>query len=287
MKRTKMTCPTSTSHRLVSSLVSVLISTAAMAIAKVAPPDIVVIMADDMGYSDLGCMGSEIRTPHLDSLAGNGLLFTRFDNTVILFLSDNGSSDEVINGTNTRHGNFPQGGTRPAVMPGGPETYASVGKGWANASNTPFRRYKKWTHEGGIATPLIVHWPSGIFANGEIRRQVGHVIDIMATAVDLAGTTYPSRRGGHDIIPLEGISLRPAFADGDRPLSREALYWEHMGPRAIRTGDWKLVGTRNSWKLFDLENDPIETRDLAADHPDRVATMADMWEAWAERSLVK
>lgn len=209
----------------------------------------------------------------------------RHDNTVILFLSDNGSSDEVLNGQNTRHGNFPQGGTTPDVMPGGPETYASGGKGWANASNTPFRYYKKWTHEGGIATPLIVHWPKGISSKGEIRHQVGHVIDIMATAVDLAGATYPAERGGHNIIPLEGISLRPTF--DNRPLEREALYWEHMGSRAIRTGDWKLISSKNNWKLFNLKTDPVETHDLATKNPERVATMTAMWEAWAKRSLVK
>jgi arylsulfatase len=209
----------------------------------------------------------------------------RFDNTVILFLSDNGSSDEILNGKNTRHGHFSQGGTTPDVMPGGPETFASVGKGWANASNTPFRQYKKWTHEGGIATPLIVHWPKGITAKGKIRSQVGHVIDIMATAIDLAGVRYPTERSGHNIIPLEGISLRPAFED--QALNREALYWEHMGARAIRSGDWKLVDNKNKWQLFDLKNDPIETHDLSTKDPDRVKTMTTLWETWAKRSLVK
>lgn len=170
-------------------------------------------------------------------------------------------------------------------MPGDADTYASAGKGWANASNTPYRRFKKWTHEGGIASPLIVHWPQGIAAKGEISQQVGHVIDIMATAVDLAGATYPAERGGHEIIPLEGISLRPAF--DNQPLQREALYWEHTGPRAIRVGDWKLVSPRKNWKLFDLKSDPTEIHDVAAAHPERVKEMAAMWEAWAKRSLVK
>ncbi len=209
----------------------------------------------------------------------------RFDNTLILFLSDNGGSDEVIQGQDTRHGKFARGGTRPDVMPGAPDTYASLGRGWANACNAPFRQYKKWTHEGGIATPLIVHWPQGIAAKGEIRRQVGHVIDIMATAVDLAGVKYPADRGGHEIIPLEGISLRPAFTD--QPLDREALFWEHTGPRAIRMGDWKLVGNKDTWKLFDLAADPTELENLADEHPERVEAMSAAWQAWAERSLVK
>jgi arylsulfatase len=204
-----------------------------------------------------------------------------FDNTLILFLSDNGGSDEVINGQKTRHGNFARGGTTPDVMPGPPDTYASIGEPWANVSNTPFRLYKKWTHEGGIASPLVVHWPQGITDKGGVRHQVGHVIDIMATVVDLAGAEYPARHKGHDITPMEGISLRPAFAD--KPLVREAMYWEHFGQRAVRMGSWKLVGSGGRWELYDMENDRTETRNLSAQHPDRVKHMAAMWEAWAER----
>lgn len=205
----------------------------------------------------------------------------RFDNTLILFLSDNGGSDEVIRGQETRHGNFPRGGTTPEVMPGPADTYASIGKPWANVSNTPFRLYKKWTHEGGIASPLIAHWPQGIRDKGGIRHQVGHVIDIMATVVDLAGAEYPSRHKGYDITPMEGVSLRPTFAD--EPLEREAMYWEHLGQRAVRMGSWKLVGSSSQWNLYDVENDRIETRNLADQHPDRVARMAAMWDAWAKR----
>lgn len=209
----------------------------------------------------------------------------RFDKSIIFFLSDNGSSDEILMGQNTRHGNFAQGGTTPDIMPGGPETFASAGKGWANASNTPFRNYKKSTHEGGIATPLIVHWPEGISAKGQIRHQVGHVIDIMATAMDLAGVSYPIERGGHKIIPLEGISLIPAF--DDRPLERKPLFWEHMDARAIRSGDWKLVGlTGKPWKLYDIKSDRIEMNDLSSKHPETAKELADIWEKEAHRTLV-
>lgn len=107
----------------------------------------------------------------------------------------------------------------------------------------------------------------------------------MATAIDLAGVDYPATRGGHEIIPLEGISLRPAFID--LPLKRKALFWEHIGPRAIRMGDWKLVGTNDTWKLFDLAADPTELNNLADAHPERVEAMSAAWQAWAERSLVK
>ncbi len=209
----------------------------------------------------------------------------RFDNTLILFLSDNGGSDEVIQGQQTRHGNFARGGTSPEVMPGPADTYASYGRPWANASNTPFRLYKKWNHEGGIATPLIAHWPAGITDKGGIRHQPGHVIDLMATVVDLSGAEYPGSHNGHEITPMEGVSLRPAFAG--EPLQREALYWEHFGQRAIRMGSWKLVGGRNNWELYNLDQDRTELNDLADQHPGRVEQMAAMWQLWAERCQVK
>jgi arylsulfatase len=209
----------------------------------------------------------------------------RFEQTLILFLSDNGGSAEVIRGEKTRHGDFPRGGTRPDVMPGGPDTYASYGKAWANLSNTPLRHYKQDTHEGGIATPLIAHWPAGITDKGAIRHQVGHVIDLMATAVDLAGAEYPANRKGRPVTPLEGLSLVPAFAND--PLPREALFWEHFGKRAVRMEDWKLVGTANKWELYHLGQDRTESRNLAAEEPARVVTMAAAWQAWAARCGVK
>ena len=123
----------------------------------------------------------------------------------------------------------------PKAMPGGPDTYVAYGRGWANVSNTPFREYKHWVHEGGISTPLIAHWPKGITAAGELRTQPGHLIDIAATCVDLAGADYPKRVGDVAVTPLEGKSLVPAFAG--RPIDRDAIFWEHEGNRAVRAGD--------------------------------------------------
>ncbi len=232
------------------------------------------------------------------------------DNTLILFLQDNGGCAEAVGRVDeprwhlkdlkpmapdqlqpesrppmqTRDGRPVLGG--PDVMPGEPDTYVSYGRAWANVSNTPFREYKHWTHEGGISTPLIVHWPKGIARRGEIEHQPGQVIDIMPTCVELAGAAYPKTYNGSAIQPVEGVSLVPAFAG--RPIERDALYWEHEGNRAIRVGDWKLVakGPSGPWELYDMKTDRTELRDVAAEHPDRAAQLRKQWEAWAERTGV-
>jgi arylsulfatase len=174
------------------------------------------------------------------------------------------------------------------VLPGGPDTYIAYGRGWANVSSTPFREYKHWTHEGGIATPLIAHWPAGIAPSrkGKLETQPGQLTDIMATCVDLAGATYPGTLGGETIQPMEGASLRTAFRG--EPLQRtRPLVWEHEGNRAIRDGRWKLVAKENQpWELYDLDVDRSESRDLAAQHPDRVQRMAADWDQWAARAHV-
>ncbi len=198
-----------------------------------------------------------------------------FDNTVILFLSDNGGCAE---GGNLGGGPASQLGTKKGY-------FLTYGRGWANASNTPFRRYKHWVHEGGIASPLIVHWPRGIQAKGEFRKQPAHLIDLMATALDLAKAKYPTEYRGHKILPLEGRSLVPAFAN--RPIEREALYWEHEGNRAVRMGKWKLVAFNGKdWELYDMEADRTEMNDLSAKHPELRQKMINMYEAWAKRCHV-
>ncbi|TWT51875.1 Arylsulfatase [Thalassoglobus neptunius] len=173
----------------------------------------------------------------------------------------------------------------PGVMPGPADTYIAYGRGWANVSNTPFREYKHWVHEGGISSPLICHWPNGIFRKGELESQPGHLIDIMATCLDVAGAEYPKRIGDNEIKPFEGKSLQPAFSGQE--IERDALFWEHEGNRAVRVGDWKLVAKENKpWELYDLSVDRIEANDLSAEYPARVRELEQIWDEWAARADV-
>jgi arylsulfatase len=172
------------------------------------------------------------------------------------------------------------------VMPGPADTYIAYGRPWANASNTPFRLYKHWVHEGGISTPMIAHWPLRIKARGKLRSQPGHLIDIMATCVDVAGARYPSKYKGNKIIPMEGRSLVPAF--DDKPIKREAIYWEHEGNRAIRKGKWKLVSKHpGKWELYDLEADRTELNDLSQKKPQIVEQLKVMYGKWVSRCGVQ
>ena len=216
------------------------------------------------------------------------------DNTLVLFLADNGGCAEEVGPKwrglhvtrQTRDGRPVRLGNNPDVMPGPEDTYQSYGVPWANASNTPFRLYKHWVHEGGISTPFIAHWPARIAARGEFRSEPVHLIDIMATCVDVAGARYPKTCRGQAIHPMEGVSLLPAF-DGNR-LAERALYWEHEGNQAIRGGTWKLVarGGKGPWELYDMKADRSEINDLARRFPDRVEQMAREWTEWAERANV-
>lgn len=243
----------------------------------------------------------------------------QLDNTLIFFLQDNGACAEELQWIKnrppveelvplkadelqtemvpfmTRDGKPVRMG--PGAMPGPADTYTAYGKAWANASNTPFRLYKHWVHEGGISTPLIVHYPNGVKDKGVFRHHPSHLIDIMATCVDVAGATYPSQYNGNDITPLAGVSLVPAFDDQD--LQRDAIYWEHEGNRAVRMGKWKLISEGNTnqsflwdkeaelpaegWRLYDMDADRTETNDLSRQHPELVEKMSDMWMAWAEK----
>ncbi len=198
----------------------------------------------------------------------------QLDNTLILFLSDNGGCHE--------DGLWGFGGDE-GIM-GEDSSWASYGRSWANASNTPFRMYKSWVHEGGISTPLIAHWPKGIKYKGSLCHQPGHIIDIMPTCCEVAGAAYPSTYKGNEIWPVEGASLVPA-SKVKRIGRKEPIYWEHEGNRAVRDGKWKLVakGADGPWELYDLEADRTETRDLSRDHPDLHAKMIGMYDAWAQR----
>jgi len=203
------------------------------------------------------------------------------ENTMVLFLADNGGCDESgLYGFERKNGG----------KLGADSSFASYGLCWANASNTPFQFFKKDNHEGGIASPLIVHWPEGIEQkyHGELRHEPTHVIDIMATAVQLAESKYPARFRGHEILPLEGRSLLPTFEG--KPLDRTALYWEHVGNRAVRSGDWKLVANtrfrKQEWELYNLRADRTETVNLINQREDKAQELKTLWQSWAVRAYV-
>ena len=202
-------------------------------------------------------------------------------NTLVLFLADNGGCAERID----------RG--KKGVPPGPADSFLSYGLPWANASNTPFRRYKHWVHEGGISTPLIAHWPD-VIKPDQMTPQPGHLIDLMATCVDVAGATYPKARNGKPITPLEGKSLMPIF-QGKTRKGHDAIYWEHEGNRAVRQGKWKLVSRHpgrharrpGPWELYDLEADRTELNNLAETHPEKVRQLAALYTAYAERAAVR
>ncbi len=246
-----------------------------------------------------------------------------FENTVILFLQDNGACSEnyglarpaknmmkvdpdtlkpmkpgelqrLAEPVQTRDGRPVRVGR--GVIPGGPDTYISYDDSWANASNTPFRMFKHWINEGGISTPLIVSWPAGIKAKGEFRRQPGQLVDIMATLTTLGKAEYPEELNGNKIHPVQGMSLVESF-NSDSVVNR-TLYWEHEGNRGIRKGNWKLVSEAWSapvaldslevlptdfWDLYDIEKDRSEQNDLSAQYPEMVKEMAAEWQDWATR----
>ncbi|MDP6631454.1 MAG: arylsulfatase [Kiritimatiellia bacterium] len=181
----------------------------------------------------------------------------------------------------------------PRVMPGPADTYNMVGLNWANVSNTPFRRYKHFVHEGGSSTPLIVHWPAAVSAKGEWRRTPGHVIDIMATCIDVSGAEFPKAHNGNEIQPMEGKSLVPVFKG--QTIDRDALYWEHERNCAIRVGKWKLVGAGvltdsgpdiNKWELYDMERDRSELNDLAESNPEIRQRLHDQYMEYCKRASV-
>ncbi|MBN2310699.1 MAG: arylsulfatase [Candidatus Hydrogenedentes bacterium] len=196
------------------------------------------------------------------------------ENTLVLFLSDNGACHENIEGRKLN---------QPGALPGDRRSYVAYRRPWANASNTPFRLFKHWIHEGGIATPLIARWPAVIPEPGALTPEVGHIIDIMATCTDVAGVPYPERRNGQRLVPLEGKTLRPVLEGRSRP-GHDALYWEHFRNRGIRQGDWKLVATKTGdWELYDLAADRTELTDLSGRYPEKAKELNAAYDAWAAR----
>ncbi|MDE0626924.1 MAG: arylsulfatase [Bryobacterales bacterium] len=210
------------------------------------------------------------------------------ENTLVVFQVDNGGCHvEYTTGrtgpylpATTRDGRPVVPGNVPEIMPGPEDTYQSYGYGWANASNTPFRLYKQHDHEGGITVPLIARWPAVISDSGGLTDQLAHVIDLMPTFLDAAGIEHPSEFAGRRVHPMDGRSLLPVFRDGHREPHSE-LYWQWSRGRAVRQGNWKLVGVRERpWELYDLEADGTELRDRAGEMPQRVAAMAELWDQW-------
>ncbi|MEQ9408698.1 MAG: arylsulfatase [Fuerstiella sp.] len=200
------------------------------------------------------------------------------DNTLVLFLSDNGSCAESPGGeNNTEH------------VPGPKEFYSHVGPSWAFAQNAPFRRYKSRMHEGGIATPLIAHWP-GVIPPATFTDQVGHIVDLLPTFLETAGATYPASHNGQPIRPVEGISLLHVLKTPDRPVARsKPLFWAFAGSRAVRDGNWKLAWDAKvrKWELYDMVADRTEMHDLTQTHPEKARELAAAWEAWADLTDVK
>lgn len=211
----------------------------------------------------------------LDALDAGG----KSNNTLILFLSDNGGCHEggALGFDNRNNG----------VPPGLADSYMSYGQSWANASNTPFRMFKHWVHEGGIATPLVARWPAGILEGGALRDSPAHIVDIMATCVALSGATYPAKLNDVAISPLQGKSLMPLFQGRDRP-EYGPIFWEHMGNRAVRDGDWKLVARKGGdWELYNIAEDRTEIRDRVTEYPERVVKMTESYQRWAQGVGVK
>jgi arylsulfatase len=235
-----------------------------------------------------------------------------YENTLILYLHDNGGCHEAMGRRRDRNpgvtGIVPMGKdelqtrmipersrdgrpvrTGHGVMPGPSDTYIAYGQSWANVSNTPFREYKSRSHEGGIATPLIAHWPAGISAQNELRHRPGHLIDLMATCIELSGAEYPETVGSHRIQPYEGLSLVPSFAKDEYP--ERVLLFEHYSRAAIREDKWKLVrlGGNQDWELYDLEKDRSELNDLAKTYPEKAKELAALWtwHAWRTRIYPK
>ncbi len=229
----------------------------------------------------------------LDTLRRLGLE----DDTLVMFASDNGGSaeflaEEASAGERFRYDTDPLDGRRmrvgnvPGLAPGPADTFMSYGRAWANVSNSPFRGFKRWVHEGGIATPFVVGWP-GRVGGPAVTHQPAHVMDVFATCLDVAGAAYPVEHDGHAVTPMEGESLLPLL-DGREWRREQPIFFEHEGNRAVRDGQWKLVAEfGGDWELYDLAGDRTELNDLSGRSASRVAAMASGYEDWARRCGVR
>ncbi len=204
----------------------------------------------------------------------------KLENTIIMFVSDNGGCAEPVSKASKEFADL-----------GTTKSYESYGHQWANVSNTPFRIYKRDTHEGGIATPMIVHWPNGIKEKGKFRNQLGHVIDFLPTVLELTNAVYPTKNKGNEVFPYQGGSLIPTFTNNKQ--KSRTLYFEHIANRGLIENDWKIVctGTREKpfitpWELFNLKNDRVEMNNLAEKYPEKLEQLSKKWDEWANKNNV-
>ncbi len=275
--------------------------------AELSPRDPANPMWDDTADKDWQARRMEVYAAQVTELDdGVGRIVDRlkaqgiYENTMIVFLSDNGASPEELPHQErfsfmersdifrkvTRDGSTVQLGNDSSIWPGTENTYSSYGRAWANVSNTPFRMYKKWAHEGGIAAPFLVHWPAGRLHEGSIMHEPLQLTNVAPTLLEAAGIEHPARRDNRTTLALEGTSFLPGLR-GETFVGPRELYWEHAGNAAIRKGNWKLVRFfGHPWELYDIDQDPAELRNLAATHGDIVDDLAAAWQAWAQRVSV-
>ena len=236
--------------------------------------------------AQIGCMDNGIGSifAKLDD-------YSMTDNTLVIFLSDNGGCSELLQEEgwienhvgSKRNGTPVAPGNDPKKMPGTEDTYMSYDLPWANVSNTPFRLYKHWVHEGGISTPCIVSWPEQLRERTRILHEPVHLIDIMATCLEVAGISYPDEYNGHQITPLEGESLVPLLEGGEWKRNNP-IFWEHEGNCAIRDEEWKLVSQYpGNWELYNMAGDRTELHDLSEHYPEIVQAMEKQYQEWANR----
>lgn len=216
----------------------------------------------------------------------------RLDNTLLMVMVDNGGchveytpdrTGDFLN-RETREGQPMKVGNLPHVMPGPEDTWQSYGYGWANASNTPFRLFKQYSHEGGIRVPLIMQWSAGIKEGNQISDQLTHIIDILPTVLDAADAKYPDTYDSRNIDPADGKSMVP-LVQGDNYDGHDYLCWSHAHGKAVRQGNWKLVKSDDtSWELYNVEKDPIEVENLAKSYPDKVQKLSKLFDSWIENN---